>query len=248
MQLRHLPLALLIVSAGACSVDASLSPADRPTPPPSETFDADLAFFDDNAPEPGGSTSSFDQALQTVATARADMQMLTLPEALLSAALTSPGTRDGDDWIWPFDTIVEGDPFSGELRATIDGDGYQWDLSVTAPAHTPVLSDFVLAQGSSDSRGLAGYWWLTDVEEGTDSVVAAISWIRLHDTTIDFAFSDSDSTVWTYETSQAGTVLTRLMFSQPRARVTWLPNGTGSSWRAGTVRACWNTDLYDVAC
>lgn len=248
MQFRHLSLAFVLATSTACSVDDALSPSDRPEPPPAASFDPDLSFFDGRTPAPGGATTSWTQALQTVAAARSDMAQLVIPEALVAAAVAAPGTRDGDSWVWPFSTTIDGDPFDGELRSAIAGAEYLWNLTVTAPEHEPELVDYVIAEGRTNPNGFQGSWWLADTEAGTDSIVAAVSWIRTHEEAINFAFADSDTAAWTYERSSAGTVLTRLVYNQPRAIVSWFPNGSGSSWTISTSRACWDSDLNDIAC
>ena len=248
MQYRHLSLALVLAVSSACGIDDTLSPSDRPTPPPAEAFDLDLDFFDGKTPAPGGGTTAWAQALQTVSAARSDMQKLVVPGALLNAALSGTGTRDGDEWVWPYSTAVAGDPFDGELRSRIAGVEYLWNLTTTAPDHEPELTNFVIAEGRTDSRGFEGGWWLADTEAGTDSIVAAVSWIRTHENAINFAFAQSDSAAWKFERSSAGHVLTHLVYSQPNAIVTWYPDGSGSSWTTSTARACWNNELNDVVC
>jgi hypothetical protein len=248
LRLNHIVVATAAVVGAACSIDGALDPSTRPDPPPAAAFDADFSFFEDRTPEPGGATTSWQQAIQTVAAARADMEILELPQALLAAATAGPGTRDGDAWRWPYSTTIDGNPYDGELRSTILGNEYDWHLFVTAPGHSPQLTDYVVAQGRTVSGGYEGLWWLADVEAGTDTIIATVAWLRNLETMINFSFSVSDSAGWSYERSAQGHVLTHIVYSQPRRRVTWFPDGTGRSWTSGTTNACWNEDLHDVAC
>jgi hypothetical protein len=239
---------LLALATGACAPDEIIDPGDRPDPPPAAAFDADFTFFETRSPAPGGPTSSWGQALQTVAMARADMARLDLPEAMIRDATRANGTRSGSVWTWPFDTIVAGGRYHGDLRATISGSQYAWDLVVSAPDHSPQLSGFIWGNAVTPPGGFEGRWWLADAAAGRDSVVAGVSWIVNPDNGINFAFSASDSAGWVYERALSGNVLTYVLFSLPHRRVTWLPDGTGSSWTATTVLACWDTDLHDIVC
>jgi hypothetical protein len=245
---RAVALTLAAIAASACSSDSVIDPSDRPDPPPADAFNADFSFFEARTPEPGGATTSWTQALQTVASARSEMALLAVPEALVRAANGATATRDGPFWLWPFSTTVDDDPYEGQLRSTVVGNQYEWNLFVTAPLHTPVLEDYLWAQGHTLSNGFEGIWSIADAAAGTDSVVARVSWIVNAENSVNFGFSASDSAGWTYERSQGGNVLTYVVFAIPRARVTWFPNGTGRTWTAATASACWDEDLHDIAC
>jgi hypothetical protein len=235
------------MSVAACSGDGTLDPSDRPDPPPAATFDADFSFFEDRTPAPGGTTSSWEQALQTVSAARAGMAILEVPAVLLGAAAAVQPTRSGDEWRWQYSTTIDGDPYDGELSSTVLDNQYDWYLYVTAPDHSPQLTDYLIARGGTVAGGYEGIWWLADVEAGTDTVIAEVSWIRNLENGINFSFS-SGSDAWTYERSGQGNILKQFLFGQERRRVTWFPDGSGRSWAAGTPDACWDEDLHDVAC
>ena len=242
--------ALTAALAGiACSSDSIIDPSDRPQPPPADAFFADFSFFEESTPDPGGTTSSWAQALQTVALAQADMEVLEIPEALLRAANAAPGTREGSAWYWPFSTTVDGNSYDGEVRSTVVGNQYAWDLLVTSPDHAPQLNNYLWGTAITPPGFFEGQWWIADAEAGTDSLVARVSWITNPENGINFAFSDSDSAGWTYERSSAATVLTYSVYNQPHRRVTWFrETDRGSTWTAATSTACWDGALHDVAC
>lgn len=241
-------LVLTLTAASACAPDSTLDPSDRPDPPPAGAFDLDLSFFDENEPAPGGATTSWGQALQTVAFARSEMGILEVPEAMLRSATSAQGIRDGSSWRWPFDTSVDGDRYHGELRSSVVGNQYEWELIVNAPDHSPLLSNYLWALGFTPPANYEGLWRIADAEAGTDSLVAQLSWIRNPDNGINFAFSASDSAGWRFDRSLAGNVLTYYVYNSPHRRITWFPNGTGSTWTIATMTACWNGDKQDIAC
>lgn len=245
---RLIALMLAVTAASACGTDGIIDPSDRPDPPPAAAFDLDLSFFDATTPAPNGATTAWAQALQTVAAARSDMAMLETTEALLRAAASATGARDGQHWSWPFSTTIDGDPFDGQLRSTVTGNQYQWNLFVTAPQHSPQLNDYLWAQGYASPGNNDGFWYLVDAEAGTDTIVAALTWVRNVEDGINFGFSDSDSTRWTFERASAGNVLTYMVVNQPRRRITWFPSGRGQTWTSATNIACWDENQHDVAC
>lgn len=245
---KHIVLAITVSVAAACSTDGTLDPSDRPEPPPVTTLDADLSFFEERTPEPGGETSSWAQAMQTVAAAQAQLELLELPSQLFAAALAGQGVRDGDEWRWPFSVTIDGEPYDGELRGGILGDNYDWNLYVTAPAHSPPLSDYIIARGLVAPGGYEGLWWLADIEAGTDTVTAAVSWVRNLENSINFTFSRSDTTSWDFQPSSNGHILTEYVYTQPRRRVSWYPDGSGRSWTSATSTSCWDEDLHDTQC
>ncbi|HSJ30671.1 MAG TPA: hypothetical protein VK933_04500 [Longimicrobiales bacterium] len=246
---RFIALMLAVAAASACSTDSIIDPSDRPDPPPAEAFDLDLSFFDETTPAPNGATTAWAQALQTVAAAQSDMAMLEVTEALLRAAASATATRQDQHWSWPFSTTIDGDPYDGRLRSTVAGNEYEWNLFVTAPQHSPQLSDYLWAQGYTQPGNDEGLWWLVDAEAGTDTIVAAVSWFRNLEDGINFGFSDSDSTRWMFERASAGNVLTWMVFNQPRRRITWFPaSGTGQTWTSATNNACWDENQHDIAC
>lgn len=244
------PVLLLLFAASACAPDVDIvDPADQPEPPPAAAFDADFTFFETRTPAPGGSTSNWSQALQTVGLARSEMEVLHVPEALVRAATAGQPTRDGNQWLWPLATSVDTEPYEGELRSTLFGGHYQWNLIVSAPDHSPQLTSYLWAQGLSVPGGQEGFWALGDVATASDSIVARVSWVRNTEDGVNFGFSAADTAGWTYERSQAANTLTYYVFSAPEYRVTWSPaTGTGSTWTSATGQACWNEDLHDVAC
>ncbi|HEX2168346.1 MAG TPA: hypothetical protein VHG09_14020 [Longimicrobiales bacterium] len=249
LKLNHIALPLTFAALAACAPDVGLTPSDRPMTPPAAAFDPDLSFFDGRTPGEEGGTTAWGQALQTVAKARADMEMLQVPEALLRAASSVEGTRDGSSWRWPFSTTVDGDPYDGELRSSIIGEQYEWLLYVEAPDHSPPLTDYIWAQGRTGSGNFDGIWWLADAEAGTDTIAAAVSWALNLENKVNFTFAASDTSGWQYEPSSNINVLTRVAFDQPRARVTWNAlTGEGSTWVAGLTTACWDEDLNDIVC
>lgn len=239
---------LALTAASACTPDGIIDPSDRPDPPPAEAFDLDLSFFVET-PTPTGATSAWVQALQTAAAASSDMASLETTEALIRAAASATATRDGQHWSWPFSTTIDGEPYDGRLRSTVVGNEYEWNLFVTAPQHSPPLNDYLWAQGYTSPGNDDGFWYLVDAEAGTDTIVAAVTWVRNVEDGINFGFSDSDSTRWTFERASAGNVLTYMVFNQPRRRITWFPaSGRGQTWTSATNIACWDENQHDVAC
>jgi hypothetical protein len=246
---RYIVSFLALTTSSACLSDSVINPSDMPAPPPAASLDADLSFFAERTPVPGGGTTSWAQALQTVAAARSDMAVLEVPEALLRAATAGQGMRDGGAWRWPFSTVVDGAPYEGELRSTVVGHRYEWNLFVSAPDRVPQLSDYLWAQGYTGTGGHDGLWSLADVAAGSDSVVARVSWIRNPENFVSFGFSASDTAGWRFERTQAGNALTYIVHSIPEARVTWDPaTGTGGSWTLATSTSCWDENLHDVSC
>lgn len=247
--LQAYPALLLVFVATGCMSGDLIDPSDRPDPPPAAAFDADFSYFEGKTPAPDGTASSWAQALQTVALARSEMEVLDVPEALVRAATAGQGTRDGDAWRWPFSTTVNEEPYEGELRSTVAGGQYRWDLIVSAPDHSPQLTNYLWAQGNTLSGGNEGGWALADVASGSDSIAARVSWVRNVENGVNFGFSASDTAGWLFERSQAGNILTYYVYSVPQYGVTWFPaSGTGRSWTSATGNACWNEDLHDVAC
>ncbi|MGH7447936.1 MAG: hypothetical protein ACRELT_10280 [Longimicrobiales bacterium] len=246
---KHVALFLTVSAVAACGTDGVLDPSQRPEPPPADALFADFSFFEERTPEPGGETTSWAQALQTVASAEADMAVLAIPEAMVRVANATQGTREGNAWTWPFGTSVDGTGYVGELRAVVAGSRYEWDLLVTSPGHSPPLSNYLWGKAATLPNGFEGRWLLANAAEGSDSIVAAVQWIRNAEGGINFGFSASDSAGWTYERSVNAVVLTHVVFDAVRARVTWfLDSGTGRSTTSATSPACWNADLHDVAC
>lgn len=243
------PALLLILLTAGCMSDDVVAPTGQPDPPPAAAFDADFSFFHSQSPAADGATSSWTEALETVELAAAAMAVLEVPEALVRAASAAQGTADGAGWTWPFSTTVDGEPYEGELRSRVAGSFYQWDLIVSAPDHSPQLTNYLWAQGTSVPGGHEGAWALADAGAGSDSLAARVSWVRNGEDRVTFGFSASDTAGWTYERTEAGNALTYYVFSTPEYRVTWNPaTGAGGSWTSATGQSCWDQNQHDIAC
>src|SRR5690606_31809186 len=119
MSPRLITLLFIAIAASACTPDSLIDPSDRPDPPPAEAFDLDVSFFDETTPAPHGATTAWAKGRQTVAFASSDMAVLEVTDALLRAATSPSGIRDGQHWSWPFSTTIDDGPWDGQLRSTV---------------------------------------------------------------------------------------------------------------------------------
>lgn len=250
LNLRHPALTAVLIATAACTPEGSvLDPDERPDPLPAAALSADFSFFSERAPEEGAAATSWAEALETVALAEDQMSVLRVPQALIMEATASQGTRDELAWRWPFSTTVDGAPYDGELRAVVSANQHEWDLFVTAPDHSPALSDYLWGKAYTPSNGYDGQLWIADAAAGNADVVALVSWIHTADNDLDVAFSASEASSWTIQRSAGENALTYLVVGVPQARVVWDDaTGSGSAWSSSTGEMCWDENLVDVAC
>jgi hypothetical protein len=245
---KHIAL-FLGLSAVACNPDLLLDPSVRPALPAPAALQVDFSFFQDNAPEEGSDADAWTQALATIASAEADMDVMLIPEALIRAATTGPGVLEGSVWRWPFDTTVDEATYEGELRAVVNRNQHEWDLVVTAPDHEPALTDYLWAKAFTPSGGFDGEWYMADAENASPNVVARSSWLVNASGSVDLSFSNSASTSWTLQRSAGSHVLTHFLIAAQQEQVTWDPvDGSGSIATVNEGTRCWDADQIDVAC
>ncbi|HEX6135858.1 MAG TPA: hypothetical protein VFZ24_17930 [Longimicrobiales bacterium] len=247
---RRLAAAAGVIVLAACGTEGPLDPSRLPDLPVAAAFDPDFAFFA-RTPATGGTTDAWTLALQRVAAAESEISPIAaVPFAALTSAATGTPTRTSSVWRWPLSFTHGGEPYDGELRSSVTGGQHGWDLIISAPTHSPPLTNYLWMTGFTDGVGRQGLWYIADSENGTDQVSAGLSWELNAQDEISFAFSSTDSTLWTYIRGTDETTLTWLVHNQPRHVVTWNPAaGTGSTWTSGTnVEECWNADQHDVAC
>jgi hypothetical protein len=248
--LRPIAFTCALAILTACGVDGPLDPSDRPDLPPAAAFDADFSFFA-RVPPAGGQTTAWELALERIAAADAEMSaMLEVPLAALSAAAAVTPGRTGSTWTWPFDITVDNVAYDGMVRSTVGGSQYGWELIMTAPGHAPPLADYLWLSGISTAGGFEGQWLIADSDAGTNDAIGVVSWLINAQDGVNFSFSSSQTSVWSYERSATTIILTFTEFGLPRHRVTWMPAaGTGSTWTADTsLTQCWDANQHDVAC
>lgn len=248
---RFLAAIAASLALGGCGTDGPLDPSRLPPLPPAGGFNADFSFFGSTTPGTGGTTAAWSAALGRVAAADDEMTpILAVPFAAMTDAATATPRRSGTVWSWPLDFTVDGEPYEGDLRGSVAGGNYGWDLVLTAPTHTPVLTSYLWMSGFSGPTVQEGIWYIADADEGTDQAVASMSWERSSATEASFAFSSTDSTVWAYQRDGGTITLTWLVHGQQRHVTVWTPsNGTGSTWSASNgITLCWNSSQQDVTC
>ena len=250
MNLKSKHIALFLgLSAIACSSDSLLDPSVRPALPASAALQVDFSFFHDNAPEEGSDADAWALALATIASAEDDMEAMLIPEALVRAAAAGEGSLDGRVWRWPFNTTVNDEPYEGELRHVVTRNQHEWDLVVTAPDHSPALTDYLWAKAFTPSSGFDGEWYIADAANASETVVARSSWLVNTSGNVDLSYSNSSTTAWTFQRSPVAHVLTHFLITSQQAQVTWDPiDGTGSASTANGGIVCWDADMIDVAC
>lgn len=247
----RLALFCALLTLPGCSPDGLIDPSTQPEVPSADAFHADFSFFEGRTPAAGGETDNWQLALARVDAAEAAMSgILEIPRAALAAAGNATGTRSGNSWVFSYSTMVNDAFVDGQLRSGIAGGQYTWDLYINAPDHEPELSNYLLSTGIAGANASGGQWFIADAAAGSSDLAAVVEWVVNQSDEVDFAFSAEESVVWTYQRSDTGGTVTRLIGQQPQYRVTWnADTDTGSTWTADTnITQCWNADLHDVAC
>ena len=185
-----------LATLAACDTDGPLDPSRTPTLPPAGGFDANFSFFSSTNPGTGGTTVAWTAALQRVDSAQDEMgPILEVPFAAMTDAATATPRSSGGIWIWDVDFTVGADPYEGELRGSVAGGNYGFDLILTAETREPPLTNYLWMTGFSGATGQEGIWYIANAAAGTNQAVATMSWERSSENEASFAFSSSDSTV-----------------------------------------------------
>lgn len=253
-------VAISLLLLGGCG-ESTKPDTVAPNLPPTESVNLDLEFFESNTSPAlsaaAGSNLNFLNAYLRAAYLNvAVVSAITPPYMVLSLALHSAPTKVGEDsYVWVYTWQEINQPHEIRLLGTVHGNVVDWELSILLPDEDPQLWFY----GQSRTDRDEGFWIFRDFTRDTNLEVLRIDWDLTRENRASLVFLNIDA-----GSENKGDRLSYLVVGANRS-IEFFDLSTGMTWdvewneenRSGSLRvpdyndgsrACWDTDLMDVAC